>query len=69
MKTLMNNLKKKLNRALIRLQNTDGQFVMDHAVVFVIIIVVGALVLGLLKTFVGTDLAPVLKEKILAFFN
>ena len=69
MKNLVNNLKKKLNRALIRLQNTDGQFVMDHAVVFVIIIVVGALVLVLLKNFVETDMAPVLKEKILAFFN
>ena len=69
MKNLVNNLKKKLTRALVRLQNTDGQFVMDHAVIFVIIIVVGALVLGLLKTFVETDMAPVLKEKILAFFN
>ena len=52
-----------------KLLSNDGQFVVDHAVVFVIIIVLGALVLTVLKNFVETDMAPVLKEKIMAFFN
>ena len=52
-----------------KLLSNDGQFVVDHAVVFVIIIVLGALALTLLKGFIETDMAPVLKEKIMAFFN
>ena len=80
MKTLKNNLNAAMTKAYIRVQlrtarlkdtlkDESGQFVMDHAVVFVIILVLGALALLLLKNFLNDDLAPTLKTKIMAFFN
>ena len=51
------------------LRDESGQFVVDHAVVFVIIIVLGALALAALKVFVTNDMAPTLKNKIMEFFN
>ena len=39
------------------------------SVMFVIILVLGALALLLLKNFLNDDLAPTLKTKIMAFFN
>lgn len=80
MKTLKNNLNAAMTKAYIRaqlrtahlkdtLKDESGQFVMDHAVVFVIILVLGALALLLLKNFLNDDLAPTLKTKIMAYFN
>lgn len=80
MKTLKNDLNAAMTKAYIRaqlrtarlkdtLKDESGQFVMDHAVVFVIILVLGALALLLLKNFLNDDLAPTLKTKIMAFFN
>lgn len=52
-----------------KLTDDEGQFVVDHAVVFVLIIVLGGISLVLLKNFLSSDLAPTLKNKILEFFN
>ncbi|MEM5781561.1 MAG: DUF6133 family protein [Lawsonibacter sp.] len=77
MKNQRNNLKTRFNRAVIRLQlsvrqklqETDGNFVMDHAVVFVIIVVLGGIVLTLLTKYLNDDLSSTLKTKINDFFN
>ncbi|MET0018007.1 hypothetical protein [Oscillibacter sp.] len=80
MKTIKNNLNAAMVKAYIRaqlrtarlkdtLKDESGQFVMDHAVVFVIILVLGAAALLLLKNFLNDDLAPTLKTKIMAYFN
>lgn len=55
--------------AQFKLAEENGQFVVDHAVVFVLIIVLGGIALGLLTAFLNTDLAPALKGKILGFLN
>lgn len=80
----MKNLKNKIAAALTRtylrakrtgdavkerLESNEGQFVVDHAVVFVIILVVGALALTLLRTLMNETLAPTVRQKILDFFN
>lgn len=70
MKNQLNNLETRFNRSVIRLQlsvrqklqETEGNFVMDHAVVFVIIVVLGGIVLTLLTKYLNDDLygaAPV----------
>ncbi len=80
MNTLKNTMNAAMTKAYIRarlyaarmkdtLKDESGQFVMDHAVVFVIIIVLGALALLLLKNFLNNDMAPTLKNKIMEFFN
>lgn len=80
MKTLKNALNAAMTKAYIRtrlhtdrmkkvLKDESGQFVMDHAVVFVIIIVLGGVALLLLKNFLNNDMAPTLKGKIMEFFN
>lgn len=51
----------------VKLAEENGQFVVDHAVVFVICIAIGGIVLLALTTFVNTDMAPALKNKILGF--
>lgn len=80
----MNTLKKTISTAMTRLciradrmidstkeklRSQEGQFVVDNGVVLLIIVVVGAIVLGLFKGFVNDDLAPAIKDKMLAFFN
>lgn len=52
-----------------KLHSEKGQFVVDNGVVLLIIVVVGAIVLGLFKTFVNDDLAPSIRQKMLDFFN
>ena len=80
MKTLKNTLNAAMTKVYIRaklragrlketLRDESGQFVGDHAVGFVIIIVLGALALAALKVFVTNDMAPTLKNKIMEFFN
>ena len=77
MKNQLNNLKTRFNRAIIhlqlsarqKLQETEGNFVMDHAVVFVIIVVLGGIVLTLLVNYLNDDLSNTLKEKVNDFFN
>ena len=80
MKTIRNKLNEKLLRAYRRvrglgkkaaetLKNEDGQFVVDHAVVFVIIIVLGAVAIVLMRTYLQNDLSVLLKNKVEALFN
>lgn len=80
MKNLMNTLRNRMNLAAAhayltaktakeKLGENNGQFVMDHAVVFVIIIVLGGLALLLLRNYLQDDLANTIKSKIDAFFN
>lgn len=76
MKTLKNNITAagtRINAATAaikqRLSSRNGSFVVDHAVVFVIIIVLGALALVLLKDYLSNTLAPLLISKISEFFN
>ena len=52
-----------------KLRSENGQFVVDNGVVLLIIVVVGAIVLVQFKDFVNDNLAPAIKDKMLAFFN
>ncbi len=80
MKTYINALKNRFSLACTRcysglqdtrrkLSESSGQFVMDHAIVFVIALVLGGIVVGLLTTYVRTDLANTIKTKLNDFFN
>lgn len=53
----------------LKLAEENGQFVVDHALVFVIAIALGGIALALLTTFLQTDLAPAIKDKVLDFMN
>ena len=52
-----------------KLKERNGQFVIDHAAVFIIIIVLAGIALGLLSTYIKTDFATELKSKISSLFN
>lgn len=80
MKTLKNKINNAMTKAYIRAQihaanlkktmkDESGQFVMDHAVQFVLILVLGGIVLVLLKDWLQNTMAPTLKTKIMEFFN
>lgn len=80
MKHFINHIRSGFRRASVRsyaaihdvrrkLAENDGQFVMDHAVVFVIIIVLGGVSLLLLKNYLNDELSNTLKSKINEFFN
>lgn len=56
-------------RSQQKLAETRGDFVMNHAVVFIIIIVVAVVVIGLLIAYVQGDLASLLKGKVSGLFN
>ena len=53
----------------IYISTTNGLFVIDHAAVFIIIIVLAGIALTLLSNYVETDFATALKDKINALFN
>lgn len=63
------NLMTKKAVAECKLTEQRGDFVMDHAVVFVIILVIAGIGITLLTTFLQTDMAPLLTQKIKDFFN
>lgn len=52
-----------------KLAEERGDFIMDHAVVFIIIIVVAALVISLLVAYLNTDFSSMLKSKVSSLFN
>lgn len=52
-----------------KLAEERGDFIMDHAVVFIIIIVVAALVISLLVAYLNTDFSSMLKSKVSGLFN
>lgn len=80
MKTVMN----KMNVGMIRMQakfqelateaqrkwnENRGDFILDHAMVFVIILVVGGIALVALRTYVNEEFAALVKTKINEYFN
>lgn len=80
MKTVMN----KMNVGMIRMQaklneladetkkkwnENRGDFILDHAMVFVIILVVGGIALMALKTYIDGEFTNLVKTKINEFFN
>jgi hypothetical protein len=77
MKQRMNDLINSANKTALRLfthcrgklAETRGDFVMDHAVVFIIIIVVAALVISLLVAYLNNDFSDLLRDKISTLFN
>lgn len=69
MKKISDGITKQYIAAKAALSGNNGQFVVDHAVVFVIIIVLGALALVLMKNFLSNSLAPTLNSKLMEFFN
>lgn len=69
MDKLVMNLMAKKTVARHKLTEQRGDFVMDHAVVFVIILVLAGIGITLLTTFLQTDMAPLLTNKIKGFFN
>ena len=60
-----------IERSTVRakLDNNNGAFVMDHAAVFVLILVLAGIALVLLTNFLQDDMAPTLRDKIMKFFN
>ena len=73
MKKTINNLftrsKLATRSAKEKLQDTSGDFVLDHAMVFVIILVVGAVVITALVNYIENDFTDLIKSQINAFFN
>ena len=80
MKTLMNKINNAMTKAYIRAQihaaqlketmkDESGQFVMDHSVVFFLIVVCAGIALVLLKDWRQNTMAPTLKAKVMEFFN
>lgn len=80
MKTLKNNFNDAMTKAYIRarlhasrlkdaMTDESGQFVMDHSVQFVLILVLAGIALVLLKDWLQNTMAPTMKTKIMEFFN
>lgn len=65
----MINLQVAVNDIKERIKEERGDFILDHAMVFVIILVVGAIVLVALKNYISNDFTNLVKSKIDEFFN
>lgn len=57
------------NAAAEKLAGQDGQFVVEHAAVFAIILVIAAIVIALLITFLQGDFKTLITGKISDLFN
>lgn len=55
--------------AQVRLRSQRGEFVVNHGVVFLIILVLAALSITLLTGLMNDTIAPTIKQKMLGFFN
>lgn len=55
--------------AQLKLAEEHGQFIMDNAMIFVIILLLGAIVVAAMTTLVQNDLIPSLRTKIMDFFS
>lgn len=55
--------------ARMKLAEERGDFVIDHAVVFIIIVFAAGVVIFLLNVFLRDDFSPALREKILGLFS
>lgn len=67
--TLAIRMKRAKQDAADTLTDNSGQFVVDHAVVFIAIVVVGGLVLLAMKDFLTDQLIPAITAKIMELFN
>lgn len=52
-----------------KLEEQQGDFILDHAMVFIIILVLGGIILLALKNYIGDDFTNLVKQKINDFFN
>lgn len=59
----------KVDDAKNKLEEQQGDFILDHAMVFVIILVLGGIILIALKNYIGDDFTNLVKQKINEFFN
>lgn len=55
--------------ARLKLAEGNGQFVVDHSMVFVIILVLGGIALAAMTGVLNVDLLPALKGKLLGTLN
>lgn len=55
--------------AQLRLQSQSGEFVVNHGVVFLIILVLAALAITALTGLMNDTLVPTVRQKMLDFFN
>lgn len=80
MKKIVNKIKSLMTRTCIKtqavaaeahakLQDNKGEFVVEHGVVFVIILVLAALAIALLRSLMNDTLSPTITQKIKDFFN
>lgn len=65
----MINLQVAVNDMKERMKDDRGDFVLDHGIVFVIILVLGGIVLLALKAYFDGEFPDLIKSKIDAFFN
>lgn len=52
-----------------KMEEQQGDFTLDHAMVFVIILILGGIILLALKNYIGDDFTNLVKQKINEFFN
>lgn len=52
-----------------KMEEQQGDFILDHAMVFVIILILGGIILLALKNYIGDDFTNLVKQKINEFFN
>jgi len=73
MKNLMNKIAIRTKLAAMgakeKLTNRDGDFILDHAMVFVIILIVGGISIALLVTYLQGDFSTLVSDKVTEFFN
>lgn len=55
--------------AQLRLQSQSGEFVVNHGVIFLIILVLAALAITALTGLMNDTLVPTVRQKMLDFFN
>lgn len=53
----------------LKLAENQGQFIMDNAMITVIILVLGAIIITALTVLIQNDLIPSLRTKIMDFFS
>lgn len=66
---MKNLLKEAKNKLYLKLREKQGDFVVNHGVVFIIIIILGAIVISVLSSYIETDFSNMIKTKIEDFFN
>ena len=60
---------KKINKFMQKLQEKKGDFVMDHAMVIIIVLVLGAITLTVMSGYIENDFFDIIKKKINEMFD